>query len=525
MACPILSENQQKRLHLPYWMLLCFSMFVTWQMGFIYFAGPSLVVDGRTPLPISMDNITTLIALGYVLAILFMTVLPHRVVWAQRITALAALITILGLFLPLAPEHLTLLVYIHVFCCCFMIGFETFIIVNLFSEESVVKHLTLAYAAALFLIAIIQNDIVPVSFPVFRVLCIIMLCMMLCFFFRLPVKKESYPIYITKNDDMVRPNKLFGGIFVLIFISCIMILAGATAVAIVPNGVSIAYFADAAAALSLFVLYKKFHIHPIRTVSLFIGLSVIGFLLLFLSSYISLLAYPACVLIGFGFMPCQLQPMYGFFLMKQYPSRFIAPIILVLALVTVLIQSGLVELFRNVPNMLHLAYMSITVILAMVYLQLAPYLLYTMQKHIPLCKKTADGQISTLLYDTIPPAPTKPEEPEEDSANTSQPQDIPKEVESALAVSEQSAEASFADISQTEAEPSETDQLLARLTKREREVLNLIGLGYSNGNIAKLLFISEHTVKDHTKNIYRKLDVHSRHAAAQIVNRHEAMKR
>jgi len=63
--------------------------------------------------------------------------------------------------------------------------------------------------------------------------------------------------------------------------------------------------------------------------------------------------------------------------------------------------------------------------------------------------------------------------------------------------------------------------LLAQLTKREREVLDLIGLGYSNADIAKILVISEHTVNDYTKKIYRKLDVHSRHAAASIINRYE----
>ena len=47
----------------------------------------------------------------------------------------------------------------------------------------------------------------------------------------------------------------------------------------------------------------------------------------------------------------------------------------------------------------------------------------------------------------------------------------------------------------------------------------LIGYGYSNGDIAKILFISENTVKDHTKNIYRKLEVHSRFELAALVNR------
>ena len=80
----ILSANQSKRLDLPLWMLICFSMFNAWQMGFIYFMGPSLVLGGRTPLPIDMDNVTALIAAGYVLAIIYMIALPHLVVWAAR---------------------------------------------------------------------------------------------------------------------------------------------------------------------------------------------------------------------------------------------------------------------------------------------------------------------------------------------------------------------------------------------------------------------------------------------------------
>lgn len=48
------------------------------------------------------------------------------------------------------------------------------------------------------------------------------------------------------------------------------------------------------------------------------------------------------------------------------------------------------------------------------------------------------------------------------------------------------------------------------LSERELEVLRLIAIGKRNREIATELFISEGTVKTHTNNIYRKLDVHSR---------------
>ncbi len=52
------------------------------------------------------------------------------------------------------------------------------------------------------------------------------------------------------------------------------------------------------------------------------------------------------------------------------------------------------------------------------------------------------------------------------------------------------------------------------LTPREREVLTLIAQGVSDDAIADRLFLSLHTVQSHTKSLYRKLDVHTRAAAA-----------
>jgi LuxR family maltose regulon positive regulatory protein len=48
------------------------------------------------------------------------------------------------------------------------------------------------------------------------------------------------------------------------------------------------------------------------------------------------------------------------------------------------------------------------------------------------------------------------------------------------------------------------------LTERELEVLQLLGVGLSNKEIAETLVIALSTVKQHLKNIYAKLDVHSR---------------
>ena len=49
-----------------------------------------------------------------------------------------------------------------------------------------------------------------------------------------------------------------------------------------------------------------------------------------------------------------------------------------------------------------------------------------------------------------------------------------------------------------------------RLTGREMEVLRLVARGMNNRDIARDLFISENTVKNHVRNILEKLQLHSR---------------
>ena len=49
---------------------------------------------------------------------------------------------------------------------------------------------------------------------------------------------------------------------------------------------------------------------------------------------------------------------------------------------------------------------------------------------------------------------------------------------------------------------------------REREVLGLLAQGIRIADIASELAISRHTVGDHVKNIYRKLNISSRAEAA-----------
>jgi DNA-binding NarL/FixJ family response regulator len=66
--------------------------------------------------------------------------------------------------------------------------------------------------------------------------------------------------------------------------------------------------------------------------------------------------------------------------------------------------------------------------------------------------------------------------------------------------------------------PPAQEQPQQVLSRREREIVSLMAGGATNAEIAELLFLSAHTVKDHSTSIYRKLGVRNR---AQAVMRAE----
>jgi DNA-binding CsgD family transcriptional regulator len=57
------------------------------------------------------------------------------------------------------------------------------------------------------------------------------------------------------------------------------------------------------------------------------------------------------------------------------------------------------------------------------------------------------------------------------------------------------------------------------LTRRELEILRLVAEGHSNAQLARMLWVTEQTVKFHLSNIYRKLDVANRTEASRWAQR------
>jgi DNA-binding NarL/FixJ family response regulator len=67
--------------------------------------------------------------------------------------------------------------------------------------------------------------------------------------------------------------------------------------------------------------------------------------------------------------------------------------------------------------------------------------------------------------------------------------------------------------------PNRFDEKLARLTAREREILDRMAAGHDRATIADALGISVNTVRTHAQNLLGKLDVHSTLEAASMAHR------
>jgi DNA-binding CsgD family transcriptional regulator len=417
MGDSILTDNERKRLDLGLPWLLCFALFTAWQVGVFSYSGAALAVVGRLPLGMDSGNLMPLIVAGYLISIAYMTIFPRRIVWAERVLAGLALVSATALYLPLPPVWLTLFFLAQLLCCCVMIGFETALMVGLLSDQCVVKHLFAAYGIIFIIAAFMQNQFFELPYGVFKLFNVIALVAQLAFYWKLPA--GVWPEYARRGMDLVCPRRLFAGLFALCFLGNIMFSFGISAAEGVEHGVFVFYMSFSVFAIGGYGLLRRFRLSPLRVVFISIVVSVAGFILAMVSLYVSALALPACVLLGPGSAVCFLTAYYGLVMTKRYPSRFIVPAIIGISfVVSVLILGALIEAFRDNTGLLYTVYLAIAVALAVLYLAVEPYLLYSFRGRrliseegigaIAGQEESENAPSSQAETNTVEPSPAKP---------------------------------------------------------------------------------------------------------------------
>jgi DNA-binding CsgD family transcriptional regulator len=493
MSYSILAENEEKRLSPSLPWLCCFALFTAWQIGVFSYSGAALAVEGRLPLDIDAGNFTPLISLGYILSIAWMLVFPRRIVWAERIMAVAALLAALALYLPLAHEARTLFFLAQLFCCCVMIGFETALIVGLFSEQAAVKHLLVAYGLIFFLAALMQNNFLEVPYWAFQHFNVAALILQILFYWKLPAK--VWPDFVRRGTVLVCPTRLFVGLFTLCFLGNIMISFGISVAESVRHGLFVFYTSFAIFAVAGYALLRRSGLSPLRFASISVVVSVTGFIVAMVALYIPALALPACVLLGPGTASCILIPYYGVVMTKRYPSRFISPAIIGISFIaSVLLLAWLIEAFRENTTLLYTLYLAIAVAMAVVYLFLEPYLLYSFRGR-PLISDEEIAGIARTEADSaaentaVEPPQTAPPEP----ALTEPLTTSPLLTESLLTTRQRNLAANAFD----------------KLSAKELAIAELLMQGFNYEVICSRLHISKNTAYWYRRQLFDKLQIGS----------------
>ena len=248
---PLLAENENKQISVGLSLLVCLSMFATWQMGIMLFSDKTLSIGAKTPIPFALDSsvITALVAVGFIADILFLIFLQRHSVMAARLSVGIALLTALMFYLPLPPHMAAMLFYIQAFCCVFLIGSLIAVIVNLLTEKAAIKEVIISLISSGCLIAILQNDVMPIPFAVFRGFTIVALAMLLLFFCKMP--KSIWPEYAKKSDGLVKPKAFMVQLFALVGFTSVITLFGSAVAYSVEHGISVYYLSSAVCGIIL----------------------------------------------------------------------------------------------------------------------------------------------------------------------------------------------------------------------------------------------------------------------------------
>lgn len=444
-------------------LILLFSApFIVWQMGVLYYSGTTMSLFGRTPIPLTQEDTIAVIAAGYIVSMLFMCLFPKKTILAERILLPVAFTATVLMLFPFSSAVVTVLFYIEAFICTFSIGTMVSVAANQFTVETTWRDGVLAAVFGGTLIALLQNDLFQVSFTAFTILSILLIALNTLFYYLIPAKTETE--YVSTKNKVTMPKILFFGLWVVNAFSTLLLCLASSFAESVPHGISVLYLSAAIMTLLLHFIRKRFGAKSIRIYGIFFALSILGFVLAYLSISVPALRYVALGLLAFNVVLAVLWIFFAVAAFQIYPTRFIGVIGAGVGIVLAAFHSGLQEALRNNIPLLYGIYAALSVVLLIVYFILEPYFTHAWNKRNA-------------------PA-SEPETP------------LPEQ-------------------SEKQKQPPHPFDCLS---EQERILAALIMDGYTESSAAKTMNITLNTEKGYRKSLYFKLDIHSKRELFEIAN-------
>jgi DNA-binding CsgD family transcriptional regulator len=278
---------------------------------------------------------------------------------------------------------------------------------------------------------------------------------------------------------IIMPKKFMAGIIALTGLSAFLTLFGSAVTENTANGVSAYYLSFAVCGVIIAVLWKRFNIAPLRSASVMVAISAVGFVLAIISLHVPSLSLAACAALGTSMAVCDLGIYLVTVVLRRYPSRFVMPVFLAVALTALMVHSWLLEAFRNNLQILYILYLVIAVTLTFVYLMMEPYLLYSFRS------RTLEDIIGIVAEEIERPPLLR----------------TALKTEPALSKEEPPHQRRMKILMAHSLEP---------LTRREYQLADCIMRGLRRAEIAQEMDILPETVTKYTNRIYDKFDIHRR---------------
>lgn len=430
--------------------------FIVWQLGVLFYSGTTMSLFGRTPIPLIEEDTTLIIGIGYIASIAFICLFPRKTVYAERIVLPAGLIATVLMLFPFSPEVLTILFYIEAFSCVFSIGTMASLASHLFTLETTWRDAIIGLSVGGILIAVLQNDFFPVSFTVFTLFSLVMIAALMLLHFLIPAKIEVP--YVSRENHVQMPKILFWGTWMLNAFSTLLLCLASSFAESFTHGVSIYYISGAVLALLAGYLKKRYGGYAIKIFSTYFMLTIAGFILAAFSMQVPQIKPIACILLGFVVVLANYWIFFCAVAFKFYPTRFIGAMGAAQGLILALVHSGLLEVFRENAALLYGLYAVLAVLMMLCYYFLEPYFTYAWQQ----TKKTKET---------------------------------------------------------SELENGDKNNPFSALSEQERILADLILRGYTESIIAREMNITLNTQKSYRKNLYAKLDIHTKRELFEMANK------
>lgn len=455
----ILQHNEEERIALsPIWITL-FSCYLVWQMGIIFFSSDSLSLYGKTPIPIAANNTTWVIIFGYLISAFVLYVFPKNMVLILRSLMLLSIVASSMMYLPFPKIMIAILFYTQTFVCVFMICGYILLVITLLKLETELNRIGIGIFLLGICSAILHFESLNIPYIFFNGVAILCQMAVLAFLFYLPIQPKIH--FVKKEDAFKMPCVLvFGFIFTGFFTGQLACFSNTIAESI-PYGISVTHIFAALGALFFLFLRKK--MDPGKIFTIFVSFSALGFVTALASVNFPGLQYFAAALLGLAMIAYEFYTYFGIVVFSRYPSRLLAPLLAIFALAAAIVPILLQKLFRTQLVILYTIYGIASITLIIVYFITAPYFSYALK----LQRKN-------------------------NSSNK-----IQKEKESA-------------DFS-----PLDT------LSLREKRLAQLILQGYTESSISKIMNISLNTQKGYRKNLYLKLQIHSKRELFELMGHNE----